>query len=179
MKVQKYLHDLKPKGDPLQRPMAEMGEGEVKLFRTWSSAYGLRITWALKLKGIQYENIDEDLSNKSPLLLMYNPIHKKIPVLLHNGKAIAESAVILEYIDETWKKNPILPQDPYERAMARFIAKFGDDKVSSSLKFSIVCVEIRNTGFNDSLILIGNEYGYSDSLLDVDYMDHLIWLKMF
>ncbi|RWR75775.1 putative glutathione S-transferase [Cinnamomum micranthum f. kanehirae] len=121
-------NDLIPKADPPQHPMAEMGEGEVKLFRTWSSAYGLRITWAPKLKGIHYENIDEDLSNKSPLLLMYNPIHKKIPVLLHNGKAIAESAVILEYIDETWKKNPILPQDPHERAMARFIAKFGDDK---------------------------------------------------
>lgn len=110
--------------------MAEMGEGEVMLFRTWSSPFSLRITWALELKGIQYQNVDEDLSNKSPLLLMYNPLHKKIPVLLHNGKAIAESAVILEYIDETWKENPILPESPHERSTARFIAKFGDDKVS-------------------------------------------------
>ena len=102
---------------------------ELKLFRTWSSVFALRIVWALKIKGVEYETIFEDLSNKSPSLLQYNPVHKKVPVLVHNGKPIAESLVILEYIDETWRETPLLPEDPYERAMARFWAKFGDDKV--------------------------------------------------
>ncbi|KAJ9169834.1 hypothetical protein P3X46_017983 [Hevea brasiliensis] len=109
-----------------------MGE-QVKLFKTWSSAFGLRIVWALKLKGIQYESIDEDLTNKSPLILQYNPVYKKIPVLVYNGRPIVESLIILEYIDETWKQNPLLPEDPHKRATARFWAKFGDDKVMSSL----------------------------------------------
>ncbi|KAB1224646.1 Glutathione transferase GST 23 [Morella rubra] len=107
---------------------------EVKLFRSWSSPFPLRVIWALELKGIPYEVILVDLSNKSSLLLQYNPIHMKVPVLVHNGKSIAESLVILEYVEETWKQTPsLLPEDPYERAMERFWAKFGDDKVLPSL----------------------------------------------
>lgn len=102
---------------------------EVKLFGMWASPFSRRIELALKMKGIQYHYIEEDLSDKSDLLLKYNPVLKKVPVLVHNGKPIAESLIILEYIDETWKHHPIMPEDPYNKAVARFWAKFIDERV--------------------------------------------------
>ncbi|PHU07009.1 putative glutathione S-transferase [Capsicum chinense] len=103
---------------------------EVQLLGYWASPFSKRVEIALKLKGIQYEYIEEDIPiNKSPRVVKYNPIYKKIPVFLHDGKSIAESLLILEYIDETWKEGtPLLPNDPYQRAMARFWAKFMDEK---------------------------------------------------
>lgn len=106
-----------------------MAKGEVKLFGTWSSPFVFRIKWVLKMKDVEYEFIEEDLANKSSLLIKYNPVHKKVPVLVHDGKPVVESLIILEYIDEVWKNNPILPKDPYERAAVRFWSKFGEEKV--------------------------------------------------
>ncbi|XP_030966751.1 probable glutathione S-transferase [Quercus lobata] len=105
---------------------------EVILLDFWSSMFGLRVRIALAEKDIKYEYKEEDLmnDNKSPLLLEMNPIHKKIPVLIHNGKPVCESLVIVQYIDEVWNdKSQLLPSDPYQRAQARFWADFVDTKV--------------------------------------------------
>ncbi|XP_073291369.1 glutathione transferase GST 23-like [Primulina huaijiensis] len=106
---------------------------DLKLLRSWSSPYGMRVVHALKIKAIEHQTVLEDMTNKSASLLEYNPVHKKIPVLVHKGKPICESLVILEYIDDTWKQRPLLPRDPWDRAMARFWAKFGDEKVMPSI----------------------------------------------
>lgn len=81
-----------------------MTNHELKVFSAMESSFGKRVEIALKMKGVDYEHVAEDLSNKSAELLMYNPIHKKVPVFLHNGRPIVESLVILEYIDETWNQ---------------------------------------------------------------------------
>ena len=104
--------------------------GEVVLLDFWPSMFGMKVRIALAEKGIKYEFKEEDLKNKSPLLLEMNPINKQIPVLIHNGKPVCESLIIVQYIDEVWNdKSPLLPSDPYQRAQARFWADFVDKKV--------------------------------------------------
>lgn len=110
----------------------------------WPSMFGMRCRIALAEKGIQYEYKDMDIFNKSPLLLQMNPVHKKIPVLVHNGKSVCESLIIVEYIDETWKDKapPLLPSDPYDRSQARFWADYVDKKVYNFISEILSNVEI-------------------------------------
>lgn len=100
----------------------------VRLLGAWGSMFALRVQIVLENKDIEFEYLDEDLPNKSQLLLSSNPVHKKVPVLIHNGKPVCESLVILQYIDEVWPSKPLLPKDPYERAQARFWADYVDKK---------------------------------------------------
>ncbi|CAN6339438.1 unnamed protein product [Urochloa humidicola] len=125
--------------------MNHQQEGEkVKLFGFWTSPYVSRVIWALRIKGVEYDYIEEDLENKSGQLLEYNPAHKKVPVLVYRGKPIVESEVILEFIDEAWKDHGhrILPEDPYERAMARFWARFLQDKFGN-IKQACTCLYLQ------------------------------------
>ncbi|KAL4598541.1 hypothetical protein ACB092_11G066200 [Castanea dentata] len=95
----------------------------------------MRVRIALAEKGMNYEYKEQDLWQKTPLLLQMNLDHKMIPVLIHNGKPVCESLVIVQYIDEVWKdKSPLLPTDPFQRAIARFWADFVNKKVCSDEK---------------------------------------------
>ncbi|XP_066314621.1 probable glutathione S-transferase GSTU6 [Miscanthus floridulus] len=115
--------------------MAGGGE-ELKLLGTWASPFVIRVKLALSFKGLSYENIEEEdlYYNKSELLLKSNPVHKQVPVLIHNGKSICESQLIVQYIDEAFSTNgpSLLTVEPYERALARFWGAYIDDKLFSS-----------------------------------------------
>jgi len=113
-----------------------MANDQVILLDYWPSMFGMRTKMALAEKGVKYEYKETDPWVKTPLLIEMNPIHKKIPVLIHNGKPICESLIQLEYIDEVWSDaSPILPSDPYQKSRARFWAEFIDKKVNNSLFF--------------------------------------------
>ncbi|CAN6197186.1 unnamed protein product [Urochloa humidicola] len=89
----------------------------------------MRVRVALNLKGLRYAYLLEDLAAKSDLLLASNPVHKKVPVLIHAGKPVCESTVILHYLDDAFPATPrLLPtDDPYGRATHHLWAARVDD----------------------------------------------------
>ncbi|CDJ26493.1 hypothetical protein CFC21_067526 [Triticum aestivum] len=103
----------------------------VKLLNCFVSPFGNRVKIALAKKGVEYEETAENMVAKGPLLLSSNPVHAKVPVLLVDGKAVCESLVILEFIDEAFAGTgaQLLPADAYARANARFWAAYVDTKM--------------------------------------------------
>src|SRR6201991_5093248 len=85
--------------------------------------YVQRAVIALTEKGVPFDRIDIDLANKPDWFLAISPLGKT-PVLQVGDKAIFESAVILEYLEET-QPNPLHPADPLTRAEHRAWIEFG------------------------------------------------------
>ncbi|CAL9214408.1 unnamed protein product [Arabidopsis halleri] len=113
-----------------------MATDDVKLIGSWASVFVMRARIALHLKSISYEFLQETFGSKSELLLKSNPVHKKMPVLIHADKPVCESNIIVQYIDEAWTSSgpSILPSHPYDRAIARFWAAYIDDQWFISLR---------------------------------------------
>jgi glutathione S-transferase len=85
--------------------------------------YVQRAVIALAEKGVPFERTDIDLANKPDWFLKVSPLGKT-PVLLVGDHAIFESAVILEYLEET-QANPLHPADALRRAEHRSCIEFG------------------------------------------------------
>ncbi|KAF5948720.1 hypothetical protein HYC85_014677 [Camellia sinensis] len=158
---------------------------EIILLGTWISIFSTRVKIALAEKEVDYEFREEDLSNKSPLLLKANPVNKQIPVLIHNGKPVYESLIIIEYIDEVWNhKSPLLPSDPHQLAQARFWADYVDKKMyiaGRQLMFStgeaqetvkndlIGCLKVLEGELGDKPYFGGETFGIVDVALIPNY----------
>ncbi len=95
--------------------------------------YVQRAVIALREKGVAYERIDIDLADKPDWFLKLSPFGKT-PVLRVGDRAVFESAVILEYLEET-QPFPLHPADPLARADHRGWIEFGSAILSDVAGF--------------------------------------------
>jgi stringent starvation protein A len=102
----------------------------VKLIDAPRCPYCARVRITLAEKGISYETVEVDLSDRPPWLYELNPAGR-VPVL-DDGFVLPESAVIMGYLEERYPDPPLLPPEPAARARAhllvfRFDDNLGDD----------------------------------------------------
>jgi len=90
--------------------------------------YVQRAAIALAEKGVPFERKDIDLAKKPDWFLKLSPLGK-VPVLLDNDQPIFESAVILEYLEET-QPHSLHPKDALRRAQYRAWIEFGSSILS-------------------------------------------------
>ncbi|XP_076899893.1 putative glutathione S-transferase parA [Bidens hawaiensis] len=160
-----------------------MDGSDVILLDVWVSVFGARVRVALAERGVKYEYREVNLHDKSPLLLEMNPVHKKIPVLIHNGRSICESNVIVQHIDDAWHTNSpsLLPSDPHLRAQARFWAEFidkkmydggikiwktrGEDGEEAAKKGFMDVLKVLEGQLGEKPYLVGESFGFADIAL--------------
>ncbi len=66
------------------------------------------------------------LTQHDPAYLKLNP-NGVVPTLVHDGRTIIESTVILEYLEDAFPQTPLRPTDPLSRAIMRLWMKRLDE----------------------------------------------------
>ncbi|CAM6100105.1 unnamed protein product [Calypogeia fissa] len=159
---------------------------DLQLLTSRYSPFGQRVHLALVEKKIPCQVEYVNLSEKPEILLKANPIYKKIPTVIHNGNAIPESIVILEYLEEAFPDHsPLMPKDPYKRSLARFwtdyiyksFANFSEafttkpgtpekEAVNAKILESWKMLDTAMTKFSaEGPFFVGDKFGYLDVVL--------------
>lgn len=94
------------------------------LYHYWRSSCSWRVRWVLALKGVPYESIPVNLlqgEQKAEAYLAVNP-SGQVPTLKVGDRCLSESMAIIEWLEETYPYEPVLPKDPWDRALVRELA---------------------------------------------------------
>ncbi len=101
----------------------------MKLYDAARCPFCARVRLVLAEKGLEWETVEIDLSDRPAWLYELNPAGK-VPVLDH-GFILPESSVIMEFLDDRYPEPRLLPDCPKERAKAR-LAVFRFDELLGS-----------------------------------------------
>ena len=105
----------------------------LELYNNINSVCAQKVRIALAEKG---QDVTEHLltlrgDQNEPGYLKLNP-NGVVPTLVHDGRSIIESSLILYYIDEVFPNPPLMPQDPYRRHQVRLYNKLIDEYLHNS-----------------------------------------------
>jgi glutathione S-transferase len=101
---------------------------KIEIYSAALCPFAHRTRLTLIEKGIPFELIEIDLQNKPANFLEISP-YGKVPVLKHGDRCIWESAIVNEYLEETFPDHPLLPKEPIQRAQARIWINFADTRL--------------------------------------------------
>jgi maleylacetoacetate isomerase len=104
-----------------------MADHPLKLYTYWRSSAAYRVRIGLNLKDLSAAMVPVHLvkdggEQHSDAYRSVNP-HELVPALAVDGEVITNSLAILEYLEEQYPEQPILPKDFMGRARVRQIAQ--------------------------------------------------------
>jgi len=88
--------------------------------------YAARVRIVLAEKGVEVEVVEIDLFDRPDWLYEKNP-KGRVPVLEEDDRPLAESAVLMEFLEERYPEPALLPPDPADRAAVRLLIFRADE----------------------------------------------------
>jgi len=102
----------------------------MKLFQTYASPFPTRVRLLLYAKGIEVEIIEppgfHSSAESKGYYLEINPIGRVPTLVLDDGRALPESEVICEYLEDAYPEPSLRPADPWGRARMRLLSRICD-----------------------------------------------------
>ena len=105
----------------------------MKLYSNSIDPFSHRCRIVLFEKGMDFEVIDVDLSNKPEDLSILSP-YSDSPVLIERDLVLTDANIINEYIDERFPHPQLMPPDPVMRARARLFLKDFENQLFFHMK---------------------------------------------
>lgn len=105
----------------------------MKLLYTKRSPYARKVRIVAFEKKIDLQLVDEDLTNKSQVLLEANPLGKIPALVLPSGETIFDSPVICQYLDDLNDTPRLIPHSGKERLHVLRWEAIGDGLTDVSL----------------------------------------------
>jgi RNA polymerase-associated protein len=105
----------------------------MKLYSNSTDPFSHRCRIVLYEKGMDFEVIDVDLSNKPEDLSILSP-YSDSPVLVERDLVLTDANIINEYIDERFPHPQLMPPDPVMRARARLFLKDFENQLFIHMK---------------------------------------------
>lgn len=102
---------------------------DLVLYHGLASTCSKKVRLALYEKGLPFESRLLDLQKfeqHTPEYLALNP-NGVVPTLVHGGRPVIESSIIIEYIEDAFPDVPLRPVDPYTAYQMRLWLKFSDN----------------------------------------------------
>lgn len=97
----------------------------MRLYDYWRSSSAYRVRIALRLKGIEHEQLPVNLRQGVQRTLDYLAHNRQglVPALETGEATLTQSLAIIEWLDETHPEPPLLPPSAEGRALARSLAQ--------------------------------------------------------
>jgi glutathione S-transferase len=99
------------------------------LYHAGPSVSAIKVRLVLHEKNLPWESKLVQVHRGDQFSAEYRKLNPNavVPTLVHDGRPIIESTVIIEYLEDAFPAPPLLPRDPYQKAMARLWMKKVDD----------------------------------------------------